>query len=101
MLPRSSNWVRLRCGGSTDRHLSFVRGAAASQCLVHISGLGWLMRRMKLSAIRSGEAGAENSRRVEPEWLDGLPATDPGAIRSRRDLRRLNRIMGHVGIVAS
>ena len=32
-------------------------------------------------------------RRVEPEMLDHLPAADPGAIRARRDLRRINRVM--------
>jgi hypothetical protein len=34
-------------------------------------------------------------RTIEPEWLDVLPPDDPQAIGSRRDLRRLNRIMGH------
>ena len=33
-------------------------------------------------------------RRVDPEILDELPPEDPEAIRSRRDLRRLNAIMG-------
>jgi 2-polyprenyl-3-methyl-5-hydroxy-6-metoxy-1,4-benzoquinol methylase len=32
-------------------------------------------------------------RRVEPEWLDELSANDPRALRSRRDLRRVNAIM--------
>lgn len=32
-------------------------------------------------------------RVVEPEWLDNLPADDPRAIRSRGDLRRINRLM--------
>ncbi len=32
-------------------------------------------------------------RRVEPEWLDQLPADDPHAIRARRDLRRVNAWM--------
>ncbi len=36
-------------------------------------------------------------RVVEPEWLDELPPDDPKAIASRRDLRRLNYLMGHVG----
>jgi len=40
-------------------------------------------------------------RRIEPEWLDALPADDPRAIRSRRDLRRLNALMGNVGAMAS
>src|SRR5687767_2747548 len=39
-------------------------------------------------------------RRVEPEWLDELPADDPRAVRSRRDLRLVNRIMGHASIIA-
>lgn len=33
-------------------------------------------------------------RRVLPELLDDLPADDPRAVRSRRDLRLVNRIMG-------
>ncbi len=36
-------------------------------------------------------------RTIEPEWLDVLPPDDPEAINSRRDLRRVNRIMGHAG----
>ena len=39
-------------------------------------------------------------RRVEPEWLDELPADDPRAMRSRADLRRINALMGNVRIVA-
>lgn len=34
-------------------------------------------------------------RVVEPEWLDTLPAEDRRAKGSRRDLRRLNYLMGH------
>jgi SAM-dependent methyltransferase len=34
-------------------------------------------------------------RYVEPEILDALPADDPAAIASRRDLRLINRIMGN------
>jgi hypothetical protein len=41
-----------------------------------------------------------NARRVEPEWLDELPADDPRALRSRRDLMRVNRLMANAGIVA-
>ncbi len=33
------------------------------------------------------------ARSVQPEWLDHLPAGDPRAIRSRSDLRRINRLM--------
>jgi Methyltransferase domain len=39
-------------------------------------------------------------RQVEPEWLDHLPAENPHAIRSRRDLRRLNGLMQHTGFMA-
>ncbi len=39
-------------------------------------------------------------RTLESELLDQLPADDPGAIRSRRDLQRLNRIMGNAGWLA-
>lgn len=36
-----------------------------------------------------------NHRIVEPELLDALPASDPDAIRSRRDLRLINALMGN------
>jgi SAM-dependent methyltransferase len=39
-------------------------------------------------------------RRVEPEWLDVLPPGDPRALRSRRDLRRVNAWMLQTGIMA-
>lgn len=39
------------------------------------------------------------TRRVEPEWLDTLPAADPRARRSRRDLRRVNTLMLNAWIV--
>ena len=40
-------------------------------------------------------------RVLEPEWLDELPYADPRAMRSRRDLVRVNALMGNVGVVAS
>lgn len=39
-------------------------------------------------------------RVVKPELLDELPPEDPRAIRSRRDLRRVNRWMGNASILA-
>ena len=39
-------------------------------------------------------------RCIESELLDHLPASDPGAIRSRRDLVRVNLLMGHAAIMA-
>ena len=41
------------------------------------------------------------TRCVEAETLDHLREDDPRAIRSRRDLRRINRIMGNILIVDS
>jgi Methyltransferase domain len=41
------------------------------------------------------------ARRVEAETLDHLREDDPRAIRSRRDLRRINRIMGSRPIIES
>jgi hypothetical protein len=43
---------------------------------------------------------AIGARRVEPEWLDTLPALDPRALRSRRDLARVNALMGNARLVA-
>jgi hypothetical protein len=37
----------------------------------------------------------EMTRLLQPELLDGLASTDPRAIQSRKDLRRINRIMGN------
>jgi len=39
------------------------------------------------------------ARRLEPEWLDQLPATDPGAMHTRRDLRRINALLRHPAIM--
>ncbi len=39
-------------------------------------------------------------RAVEPELLDDLPPADPRAVGSRADLRQLNFIMGHAGILS-
>lgn len=36
-----------------------------------------------------------STRKLTPEILDGIPHDDPGAIRSRCDLRRINRFMGN------
>jgi methyltransferase family protein len=47
--------------------------------------------------VRSPAAHAP--RRVEPEWLDELPPQDARAIRSRRDLVRVNALMANGGIV--
>jgi hypothetical protein len=39
-------------------------------------------------------------RTVVPELLDELPPDDPRAVHSRRDLRRVNRLMGNADIMA-
>jgi hypothetical protein len=41
-----------------------------------------------------------SARTVEPELLDELPADNPDAIRSRSDLRRINRVMGNGAVLA-
>lgn len=41
------------------------------------------------------------TRRVQPEILDTLSADDPQAIRSRRDLRRVNAWMGNTRLLAT
>ncbi len=38
-------------------------------------------------------------RRLSPERLDHLAPADPQAIRSRADLRRINRLIGSVGLI--
>ena len=45
-------------------------------------------------ALETEAAAPSWPRRVTPELLDELPASDPRAVRSRADLRRINRIMG-------
>jgi len=40
------------------------------------------------------------ARRIEPEWLDELPADNARAIHSRRDLRRINGLMLQTAIMA-
>ena len=40
-------------------------------------------------------------RKLTPELLDHLPHDDPGAMRSRRDLRRINRFMGNEAWITS
>ena len=39
-------------------------------------------------------------RTIEPEWLDAMPAQDPAAMQSRRDLKRLNAWMLQPTIMA-
>ena len=48
----------------------------------------------------SALTGSISLRRVEPEILDGLPADDPQAVHSRRDLARINALMFQVPIMA-
>jgi hypothetical protein len=40
-------------------------------------------------------------RIIETEWLDSLPASDPRAAHARRDLRRVNTIMGNARHLAN
>jgi methyltransferase family protein len=52
------------------------------------------------AAARTANATARWPRRLVPELLDELMPDDPRALRSRRDLRVVNRIMGHTGILS-
>src|SRR5437879_5509202 len=40
------------------------------------------------------------ARCVQPEWLDVLDPEDPRASRARRDLQRVNKVMGNAAILA-
>jgi Methyltransferase domain len=55
---------------------------------------------MNLDIGRSIQTPMSLPRRLEPEWLDHLPADDPRAMRSRRDLTRVNSFMGNAGRMA-
>jgi hypothetical protein len=48
---------------------------------------------------QTSEEPARWPRRVVAELLDELPPDDPRALRSRRDLRLVNGIMGHAGLL--
>ena len=55
-----------------------------------------IVARVRTAALRLESA----ARVVEPELLDELPPSDPQAIHSRRDLTRLNGLMGHARILS-
>jgi SAM-dependent methyltransferase len=55
---------------------------------------------MQLEARGSNRTTMSLPRRLEPEWLDHLPADDPRAMRSRRDLMRVNSFMGNASRMA-
>jgi hypothetical protein len=52
-----------------------------------------------MTAARTHPMPTSLPRRLEPETLDHLAPDDPRAVRSRRDLQRINRIMGAAGIL--
>jgi hypothetical protein len=52
------------------------------------------------AAFRLSRITHHVSRIIQPELLDQLPETDPAAVRSRRDLRRVNCWMGNAGKAA-
>ena len=55
----------------------------------------------KLQRSEVAIATKSMNRILEPELLDELPADDPRAVRSRRDLQRVNGWMGHARILKS
>src|SRR5207248_743350 len=56
---------------------------------------GEIMTGMPSTQIQVPRGPAPATRQPEPELLDQLPAQDARALESRRDLRRLNALMGH------
>lgn len=60
----------------------------------------FVRRGFQLSRGASASRLTVRQRTVRPEILDELPATDARAIRSRRDLQRVNRVMGSCGILS-
>ena len=61
---------------------------------------GNVRRRLQLSRGSAASRLTARRRIVRPEILDELPVADPRAIRSRRDLQRVNRVMGSCGILS-
>src|SRR5512138_3851682 len=72
-----------------------ARGFACLRILVDV------LFRGRLQLSRSAARSDMNTRVIKPEWLDTLPANEPGAMRSRADLRRVNWFMNNAGIVAN
>lgn len=56
-------------------------------------------RGLQLSRSAAASGLTARHRAVYPEILDALTPEDPRAIRSRRDLQRVNRVMGSCGIL--
>ena len=52
------------------------------------------------ASAQAAETDAGWPRRLVPELLDELPPDDPRALRSRRDLKLVNGIMGHAALLA-
>lgn len=61
---------------------------------------GNIRRGLQLSRGTPASGLTARPRAVFPEILDQLPPTDARAIRSRRDLQRVNRVMGSCGILS-
>lgn len=59
-----------------------------------------IIRRGLQLSRRAPASGLIARRRLSPEILDNLSPADPRAIRSRRDLQRVNRVMGTCGILS-
>ena len=60
-----------------------------------------VLLRRGIQLPRRPAGGRLTPRVVEPEWLDMLPAADPRAQRSRRELARVNALMANASIVAA
>ncbi len=81
------------------RARSRARGSGARRLVVDVVVRRGVQLPRRAARGRVNNASTELAserfpRRVLPELLDELPADDPRAVRSRRDLRLVNRIMG-------
>src|SRR5215212_9605035 len=55
--------------------------------------------RQRAEPLPPARGSAAQARQPDPEWLDELPPDDARAVASRSDLRRINRLMGHVPLL--
>src|SRR6185437_12444078 len=75
-------------------------GGSRGRCGWRMVVAGNIRRGLQLSRGAAASGLTARPRAVLPEILDELPPADARAIRSRRDLQRVNRVMGSCGILS-
>ena len=100
---RRSAELLARFGNLSSPFVLFVLAAALAER--ERSGCWWMSSFGAGFSCHGAFLNDEDSvivmRIIETEWLDSLPASDPRAERSRRDLRRVNTIMGNARHIAA